>query len=262
MWTGHHRLLSPRDLRLAVGDFDACRRALERVVTLTGARPTGPHLVLLLHGIVGSKDRFGPMVRALRAAGYEAHAINYPSTRRSLQDHADQVDTLLEHVRDAEQVSFVSHSMGGMVARIVLSRLDRPWRARVVPHRLVTLGTPHRGAAAITRIEQLPAPLVETLAGPALGQLRPRSASAIPRPTIPFGVVAGSRGDPRGYNPLLDGDDDLTVRTEEALLDGAEDTLVVSGLHTSLMVHPTVIRATVAYLATGRFRPDAGDDGP
>jgi pimeloyl-ACP methyl ester carboxylesterase len=98
--------------------------------------------VLLLHGIFRSKDSFGPMVRALRADGYEAHAINYPSTRQGLQDHADQVQTLLEHVRDADRVSFVTHSMGGMVARLVLSRLDRPWRARVVPHRLVTIGTP------------------------------------------------------------------------------------------------------------------------
>jgi pimeloyl-ACP methyl ester carboxylesterase len=255
VWTGHHRLLSPGDLRLAVGDLDACRSALDRVVALAGARPAGRHLVLLLHGIFRSKDSFGPMVRALRAAGYEAHALNYPSTRQSLQDHADQVQTLLAHVRDADRVSFVTHSMGGMVARIVLSRLDAPWRARVVPHRLVTIGTPNRGAEAVTRIEQLPAPLVDAIAGPSLRQLRPSAAATIPRPTIPFGVVAGARGDPRGYNPLLDGDDDLTVRTEEALLDGAEDTLLVPVVHTLLMIHPTVVRATLAYLETGRFRP-------
>jgi hypothetical protein len=69
-------------------------------------------------------------------------------------------------------------------------------------------------------------------------------------------VVAGARGDPRGYNPLLDGDDDFTVRTEEALLDGAEDTLLVPAIHTVLMIHPTVVRATLAYLRTGRFRPE------
>jgi pimeloyl-ACP methyl ester carboxylesterase len=256
VWTGHHRLLSPHDLRLAVGDFDACHDALDRVVARTGARPASPHLVLLLHGMFRSKDSFGPMVRALRAAGYEAHAINYPSTRQSLQDHADQVETLLEHVRDADTVSFVTHSMGGIVARVLLSRLDRPWRQRLRVNRLVTIGTPNRGAEVVTRLEQLPAPIVEAIGGPALHQLRPSAARVIPRPTVPFGIIAGARGDPRGYNPLLAGDDDMTVRVEEALLDGAEDTLVVPVVHTVLMIHPTVVRATLSYLETGRFRPE------
>lgn len=253
--TGHHRLLSPHDLRLAVGDFDACRDALLRIAERTGAAPTGRHLVLLLHGIFRSKDSFGPMLRALRAAGYEAHPVNYPSTRQGLQDHADQIDQVLDNVRDVDTVSFVTHSMGGIVARIVLSRLDRAWRRRLAVHRLVLIGTPNRGAEAVIRVEQLPAPLVEAIGGPSLSQLRPGAARAIPRPTVPFGIVAGARGDPRGYNPLLDGDDDMTVKLDEALLDGAEDTLVVPVVHTVLMIHPTVVRATLSYLATGRFQP-------
>jgi pimeloyl-ACP methyl ester carboxylesterase len=253
VWTGHHRLLSPHDLRLAIGDFDACRAALDRIVAHTGARPTSRHLVVLLHGLFRSKDSFGPMVRALRAAGFEAHAVNYPSTRQSLQDHADQVEQLLEHARDVDTVSFVTHSMGGIVARVLLSRLDRPWRQRIAVNRLVMIGTPNRGAEAVVRLEQLPAALVEVVGGVALQQLRPLAAAAIPRPTVPFGVVAGSRGDPRGYNPLLSGDDDMTVRVEEALLDGAEDTLLVPVVHTVIMIHPTVVRATVRYLQTGSF---------
>jgi pimeloyl-ACP methyl ester carboxylesterase len=255
VWTGHHRLLSPHDFRLAVGDFAACREGLFRIVAGTGAVPAGNHLVLLLHGIFRSKDSFGPMVRGLRAAGYDAHAVNYPSTRQSLQDHADQIDSVLEHVQGADTVSFVTHSMGGIVARVLLSRLDRPWRARLRVNRLVMIGTPNHGAEAITRLEQLPDQLVEAIAGPALHQMRPSAATVIPRPTVPFGIVAGARGDPRGYNPLLNGDDDMTVRFEEATLEGAEDTLVIPAVHTVLMIHPTVVRATVAYLATGRFRP-------
>jgi pimeloyl-ACP methyl ester carboxylesterase len=256
VWTGHHRLLSPHDLRLAIGDFEACRVGLERIVSATGAHPASRHLVLLLHGIFRSKDSFGPMVRGLRAAGYDAHAVNYPSTRQSLQDHADQLDSVLEHAREVDTVSFVTHSMGGIVARVLLSRLDRPWRQRLRVHRLVMIGTPNRGAEAITRLEHLPEPLVEAIGGPALHQMRPSAATVIPRPTIPFGIVAGARGDARGYNPLLTGDDDMTVRVEEAVLDGAEDTLVVPVVHTVLMIHPTVVRATVSYLATGRFRPE------
>jgi hypothetical protein len=66
-------------------------------------------------------------------------------------------------------------------------------------------------------------------------------------------VVAGTRGDGVGYNPLLPGDDDMTVSLASAQLDGAEDTLIVRGVHTFVMVQPEVVAGTIRYLATGRF---------
>jgi pimeloyl-ACP methyl ester carboxylesterase len=186
VWTGHHRLLSPHDLRLAIGDFDACRAALDRIVAHTGARPTSRHLVVLLHGLFRSKDSFGPMVRALRAAGFEAHAVNYPSTRQSLQDHADQVEQLLEHARDVDTVSFVTHSMGGIVARVLLSRLDRPWRQRIAVNRLVMIGTPNRGGRGRRATRAAPR-------GPGRGGGRRGAAAA---------EAAGGGGDPAADRPV------------------------------------------------------------
>jgi hypothetical protein len=51
----------------------------------------------------------------------------------------------------------------------------------------------------------------------------------------------------------LPGDDDGTVSLQSAMLDGAEDTLVVPGMHTFLVMRPDVIAATARYLRTGRF---------
>jgi hypothetical protein len=74
-------------------------------------------------------------------------------------------------------------------------------------------------------------------------------------PDIRFGTIAGVRGDGKGFNPLLPGDDDMTVSAQSAHLDGAEDHLVVPyGLHTFVMIHPAVITATQHYLRTGRFK--------
>jgi pimeloyl-ACP methyl ester carboxylesterase len=254
--TGHHRLLSPTDIRLAVGSFESCRTALERVSEVRGVAPGSDHLVVLLHGIFRAKESFRPMVRALRAEGYEAHSVNYPSTRQTLEDHADQVDTLLENARGVETVSFVAHSMGGIVARVLLSRTDRPWRQRIAVNRLVMLGTPNRGAEIIDTIEQH-IPVFDTIAGPALRQLRPSAARVIPHPTVPFGIVAGSRGDERGYNPFLPGDDDMTVTVASTRLDGAEDFLIVPVVHTLLPMHPRVVQATLSYLRHGRFEEPA-----
>lgn len=250
VWTRHHRLLDPSDLRLAFGTFEHCSETLDRLSAQRRLAVQSRHLVLLLHGIFRSKDAWGPMVRALRADGYEAHAINYPSTRQSLEEHADQVSDLLSRARDVDTVSFVTHSMGGIVARVLLAR-DDAWRRRLAVHRLVMIATPNQGAEMATRLDDV-TPL-RFLTGPSLSQIRSDVAGQLPVPDVRFGIVAGVRGDGRGYNPLLPGDDDMTVSVASTMLDGAEDTLTVPAIHTFVMIHPEVVRATLRYLRTGRF---------
>ncbi len=249
--TRHHRLLSPTDQLLATGSWARCHDTFRRLAEQRGLRLTSDHMVLLLHGIFRSKDSFGPMTRALRAAGYEAHGVNYPSTRQSLEDHADQVEALLERAEDVRTVSFVTHSMGGIVARVLLSRTNSTWRRRIRVNRLLMIATPNRGAEIAVRLDQI-GPF-RAVAGPALQQIHPHKASDLPTPDVPFAVIAGGRGDPRGYNPLLQGDDDMTVSVEETRLEGAEDFMVVNAVHTFIMVHPDVVRAALHYLETGRL---------
>lgn len=249
--TTHHRLLGPGDIRLAVGTWDQCYQAFDRHRAAGRVHLTSDHLVLLLHGFFRSKDCFGPMTKALQKAGYEAHGVNYPSTRQGLDDHARQICELLDRSEGYKKVSFVTHSMGGIVARVLLAA-DAPWRHRIEVNRLVMIGTPNRGAEMVTHLSQLPA--FEGVSGPALAALAPTRASELPLPKAKFGVIAGARGDGRGYNPLLPGDDDMTVSVASTRLPGAEDMLIVNAVHTFIMINPTVIRATLRYLETGAFR--------
>ncbi len=249
--TGHHRLLAPADIRLAVGSWEMCHQAFRRHRDAGRISLASEHLVLLLHGFFRSKDSFGPMTRALNRAGYAAHGVNYPSTRQGLDDHARQVEQLLDRAEGYKTVSFVTHSMGGIVARVLLSRAAA-WRERIEVNRLVMIGTPNRGAQIVSHLAQLPA--FEEVGGPALAALSPRRASEIPSPKAKFGVIAGARGDGKGYNPLLDGDDDMTVSVASTRLPGAEDMLIVNAVHTFIMVNPSVIQATLRYLQTGAFR--------
>lgn len=251
VWTRHHRLLGPNDLRLAFGTYEACAETFDRLRKIRRIEPESDHLVLLLHGIFRSKDSFGPMRRGLRSAGYEAHAVNYPSTRQSLEDHADQVELLLERAQGARTVSFVTHSMGGLVARVLLGRRGAGWRERIQVNRLVMIATPNHGSEIAYRLDDLPA--WRAVAGPAFSALTPDRVAEIPVPTVPFGLVAGGRGTPQGYNPMFGADNDMTVAVDEVRLDGAEDFLVVPAIHTFVMIHPDVVQATIRYLTTGRF---------
>ncbi|MCA9566749.1 MAG: hypothetical protein KC656_02865 [Myxococcales bacterium] len=250
--TGHHRLLGPDDTRLAWGDYETCHAAWTRLKASRHVERPSRHLVLLLHGVFRSKDSWGPMTRALRRAGYDAQPVNYPSTRRSLEDHAAQVERVLDRSEDVDRVSFVCHSMGGIVARVLLGR-GGSWRERIRPNRLVMIGTPNRGAEIAETLSGLP--LFSATSGPSVDALRPGHIDRVPLPDIPFGTIAGSSGRDAGYNPLLPGDDDMTVTVASTRLPGAEDELVVQALHTFVMVKPEVVAATLRYLKSGRFQP-------
>lgn len=263
--SGRYRLLDPDDIRLAGGSWEHCKERFDRLREARDLGVPSRHRVLLLHGVFRSKDSFGPMTRALRRAGYDAQALNYPSTRRDLHSHAAQITRLLERSEGADKVSFVCHSMGGIVARMVLGDPNAAWRDRIQPHRLVTIATPHRGAEIAEQFAEVP--IFEAAAGPSVRQLHRDKIEAVPLPTIPFGTIAGGRGDDRGYNPLLPGDDDFTVTVDSTRLPGAEDHLLVRAMHTFIMVKPEVIAATIRYLRTGRFQgtnaerlPRAADD--
>ena len=253
---GQHRLLDGWDVRHAAGDWTHCHATFQRMRASSALGWTSDHMVLLVHGYFRSKDSFGGMTRALRQGGYEAHAINYPSTRQTVTDHADQLETLLNRLEGIRTLSIVSHSMGGIISRVLLSRPEAPWRKRIAFHRLIMIGTPNHGATMAQHVGEVPG--AQTLVGPSMSELTPEAASKIPIPPVRFGTIAGTRGDGRGYNPLLTGEDDMTVSAESARLEGSEAHLdVPGGLHTFIMVDPRVVRASLNYLRTGQFTPQS-----
>lgn len=249
-----HRLLDPWDVRHAAGNWRHCHDTFLRLRASNAFGWKSDHMVLLIHGYFRSKDSFGGMTHALRQSGYEAQGINYPSTRQTVSDHASQIETLLNRIEGIRTLSIISHSMGGIISRILLSRPDAPWRQRIAFHRLVMIGTPNQGARMASHVGDVPG--AHTLVGPSMSEITPEAAAKLPIPDVRFGTVAGTRGDGRGYNPLLTGEDDMTVTARSARLTGSEDHLdVPGGLHTFIMVDPRVVKASLHYLRTGQFQP-------
>ena len=104
--SGRCRLLDPSDIRLAGGTYDDCHEAFAEIQQHRPLARTSRHLVLLLHGLFRSKDVFSNMRYALRRGGYESEVVNYPSTRRTLKEHASQISTIIERSEDIDTVSF------------------------------------------------------------------------------------------------------------------------------------------------------------
>jgi hypothetical protein len=234
---GRYRLLDPEDRRRAWGSWAACRVALEEQRLALNLRPRSSHGVVLVHGLIRSRDSMGALADALEEAGYEVINVNYPSTQRPIEEHAWQLSHLLDQLRELEVVSFVTHSMGGIIVRTLLSMEPgaMAWQERLSLGRVVMIFPPHQGAVRADRWRN--SKLAQLVMGPALQELTPAAAQRLPRPRGHFAIIAGAR--------------DKTVRPNEALLPGAEYARVMDAEHTFGMRDPAIIAAALRYLNGG-----------
>lgn len=266
-WTGHYRTLNPRDRRLGFGSRTRCFAAARRdsLVGAEGklrrekANPARREtLVVLLHGLYRSRRAMGHLEQALRARGLSTDAINYPSAVWSIQDHADQVNELLDETEGFTRVIFVSHSLGGFVARAALG-IAAPWRSRMSVGGLVQLGPPNQGAQLARILREKP--IIGALLSETPRALGDPSETPEPPAEIPVLAIAGGTAGGKGFNRLLDGNNDGVVRVVETRLRGPHVFHLIPTFHTLLMNHPETVRRVAEAVQTWSGQPIAGAEG-
>lgn len=148
----------------------------------TRAEP-GPLAVVLLHGYLCLSPAIywrglRPVWQVLLACGLPVVAATAPRTG-GVAARAERIAARLARLPQRRLV-LVGHSMGGLDARWLASRLDPERRIA----RVVTLGTPHRGTPAAEwalRGRRWPAPLLRLLDRGALRDLTRDGARALDR---------------------------------------------------------------------------------
>jgi len=243
-WVGAHALLYPLGTRTEQLRLDPRNRPGTRspvVRALFADDPLAAHTpVVLVHGLVDNRSVFTVMRRALTRRGFaQVCTWNYSPLQRDVQSAAEALGRHIEAVcrqTGHDRVHVVGHSLGGLVARYLVQRLDGDARVES----LVTLGTPHAG----TRwAHVLPTPLVR--------QLRPGSALmqelAEPAPDCRTPITAV-------YSDL----DQVVVPSVAGRCDhpdlGARNVLVRGVGHMSLPIHRGVVDEVAATLAGLRGR--------
>lgn len=257
--TGHYRLLDDQDMRLAWGTIDQCQTRFEQVVVERKLPPVTGKVVILLHGLGRSKAVVKPLGDYLREkGGYTSICMNYASTREGVEQHAQALERVIDHLKDAEELNFVCHSLGNIVLRHYLAdEARRPPTKRPPLKRIVMLGPPNNGALIARRLQGTGVfGLIAGRSGEALGRGWDNLVGHLATPACEFGIIAGGKGDEKGNNPLLPGDDDLVVTVEETRLAGATDFMIVPKRHTSLLKDESVREATLRFLRQGCFQAD------
>jgi pimeloyl-ACP methyl ester carboxylesterase len=250
VFTGHYRLLDQHDFRHAWGSWDDCRWKLNQVRELIQAKPFPRRGAILIHGILRSSKSMSTIANHLRTAGWAAYPFDYPSSRIGLSEAAEYLNSVVEHLEGLDELHFVGHSLGGLVIRAWFAAHEDP---RI--KRAVMIGTPNRGAALADMLRKNF--IYRTVYGPAGQQLVTDDDGVIPKLPVPkceFAIIAGARGTPEGWNPLIPGDDDGTVSVDATRLEGAADFGTVAALHTNILDRGKVSAMVQRFLETGRLK--------
>jgi len=100
--------------------------------------------VLLIHGILCNRGIWGALQRRLHAAGFRSVlAVNLEPLLADIELLAARVEPealTLHRLNQGARIAIVAHSMGGLVARVLLRNLGPE-----VVSTIITLGTPHHG---------------------------------------------------------------------------------------------------------------------
>lgn len=256
---GYYRLLDPHERRITAGTIERCYRELQRRRNLGEIPPLPSHVVILLHGLAGSRDVMEGLGRYLEEhGGYTIINFGYASTRGPIQKQAVALESVLRNLDGVEEVSFVGHSQGNIVVRHLLFKLNVQGNPPPITfRRMVMISPPNHGAEIADSVGQLR--FFKLILGDIVNQFAPSIGwplleRQLATPAFPFGIIAGGRGDSTGYLPRVSGDDDGLLSIQTQMLDGSSDFLQTGGLHQLMPRYRSVREATLGFLQHGHFR--------
>lgn len=203
--------------------------------------------VVLLHGLWRSRHAMEPLARRLDAEGYRTLNIPYASSRHPLDRITREIREQVREFAADEPVHFVTHSLGGIIARILIAE-SPPWKQG----RLVMMAPPNGGSEIIDWISRKP--LLRTLIGPAGRSLAtdgvPSQLPALP-PDLEAIAIMGNRVSIPFFTKLLGAENDGIVSAERGKLHGLRGFSVIGADHTFIQIHPDAVRQTLAFLRYG-----------
>lgn len=212
-------------------------------------RDRGGQTVVLLHGLWRGWRAMQPLARALENEGFSTLNIPYPSSRMPIPYLVSHVRSQVEKIAGDQTIHFITHSLGGIIARALLSE-PTPWKTG----RVVMLAPPNGGSEIVDWSKKHP--VLHQVLGPAGRSLgsdgAPRDLPGLP-PEIEAAVIMGNRCSIPIFKKLLGTENDGIVSAAKGRIDGLRGFSVINADHTFIQMHPEAIRLSLHFLKTGAW---------
>ena len=144
VFSQHCRLLDPWDIRRASGSLNDCKHAFEKYAKIFQIPLPKEKAIIFIHGLVGNKNQFSKMAKAFESAGYESVCINYPSTRKNMEDITNQFDAVLNNLINTKEIFFITDGIGGLILQRVFAS-SASWKKRLNIRKIIQINSPNRG---------------------------------------------------------------------------------------------------------------------
>ena len=216
----------------------------------------GRECVILLHGIVRTSRSMHKMEKSLTERGYKVKNWSYPSRKKPIDRLAEEaIPQAIDACDDPsiQRISFVTHSMGGLLIRYYLAHNEIDRLGRVV-----MLSPPNNGSELVDIWSKWPG--FDWINGPAgiqMGTGENSLALQLGPANFDVGIITGKNTTNPLFSILIPGEDDGKVSVERARLEGMADFLVVPEAHSFIMRDSAVIEQSAYFLEHGQFSEPA-----
>jgi len=205
--------------------------------------------IVLLHGLMRGHRAMEPLARHLSAQGFSTLNVPYPSVTQPVEALVGHIRRAVEKIATDRPVHFLTHSMGGILARLILAE-PAAWH----PGRLLMLAPPSSGSEIVDRLGRHR--FFARCLGPAGRALRsdglPTTLPALPA-NLEAAVIMGRRSSLPFFRHLLEKENDGIVSVSRGAFPGLKGFSVVDADHTFIPLHPEVWRRSALFLKSGEW---------
>ncbi|MDR1291577.1 MAG: hypothetical protein LBK06_10285 [Planctomycetaceae bacterium] len=267
-----YRLIDGNAVQYALGTFEECRSRLEELRAADKLQPMSGSVLIIVHGFGSSGHRTKKLAEWFQDQKIYDHVINftYPSTSQSIIEHSRMLASVVRNLSsDVRRIDFIAHSLGCIVVRRYLSGvLEDKWvtaaeplsvRDKFTPDvrigRFVMLGPPNHGSELAAKL--INGKLVRAftgITGDELGVRWSETNKSLGIPKCEFAIIAGGRGDGKGFSRLVKGDDDGVVSVEGTKLTGAAEWVLFYMKHDDLLQMEVIFEYSSEFLRRGTFK--------
>ncbi|MBA2654581.1 MAG: alpha/beta hydrolase [Gammaproteobacteria bacterium] len=210
--------------------------------------------IILLHGLGRTHHSMSPLEDMLKQQNYLVVNVDYSSTKKSIEFLANQyIPSMINQclINHSDHISFVTHSMGGIVLREYLKDHKLPQLSRIV-----MLGPPNHGSQIADLLHNNC--LFKFFIGPA-GQELTTGKTSLPntlnhlKNQYQVGVIAGTFSFIPFTNYLFHEKNDGKVAVSSTRMNGMKDFITLPVGHTFMMNNSSVQKQILFFLNYGKF---------